>query len=133
VSIALITDHHRAVLLGTRSFGKGSVQTVLPLTTDDTRGLKLTTALYYTPNGRSIQAEGIMPDIRVDLAKVTHIYFIEGFCFLVFVALGFLVVIVFQVPLKVGFTVVVIIIGAGVSHFGKVDPDVGHDAFPQPH
>lgn len=69
-----LQDHHRAVLLGTRSFGKGSVQTVLPLTTDDTRGLKLTTALYYTPNGRSIQAEGIMPDIRVDLAKVTHVY-----------------------------------------------------------
>lgn len=67
-----LQDHHRAVLLGTRSFGKGSVQTVLPLSTDEERGLKLTTALYYTPNGRSIQAEGIKPDIQVDLAQVTH-------------------------------------------------------------
>lgn len=67
-----LQDHHRAVLLGTRSFGKGSVQTVLPLSTDEKRGLKLTTALYYTPSGRSIQAEGIKPDIQVDMARVTR-------------------------------------------------------------
>ncbi len=58
-----LQDHKRAVIMGTTSFGKGSVQTVLPL--DEKRGVKLTTALYYTPNGRSIQAEGIKPDIVV--------------------------------------------------------------------
>lgn len=58
-----LKDNKRAIILGTKSFGKGSVQTVLPL--DDKRGIKLTTALYYTPTGRSIQAEGIMPDIIV--------------------------------------------------------------------
>ena len=68
-----LQDHHRAVLLGTQSFGKGSVQTVLPLSVDSERGLKLTTALYYTPNGRSIQAEGIKPDIVLPKAKVTPI------------------------------------------------------------
>ncbi len=57
-------DYKRAVILGTPSFGKASVQTVLPL--KDQRGLKLTTALYYTPAGRSIQAKGITPDIIVD-------------------------------------------------------------------
>jgi carboxyl-terminal processing protease len=56
--------------MGTDSFGKGSVQTVLPLNND--RALKLTTALYYTPNGRSIQAQGIVPDIEVERAKVTR-------------------------------------------------------------
>ncbi|WP_067516627.1 S41 family peptidase [Endozoicomonas ascidiicola] len=66
-----LQDHNRAVLMGTESFGKGSVQTVLPLSVDAQRGLKLTTALYYTPNGRSIQAEGIKPDIVVERAKVT--------------------------------------------------------------
>ncbi|WP_461537557.1 S41 family peptidase [Spongorhabdus nitratireducens] len=66
-----LQDHHRAVVVGTRSFGKGSVQTVLPLSADNERGLKLTTALYYTPNGRSIQAEGIMPDVIAQRAKVT--------------------------------------------------------------
>jgi carboxyl-terminal processing protease len=55
--------------MGTQSFGKGSVQTVLPLS--DSRAIKLTTALYFTPNGRSIQAEGIAPDIEVERAKVT--------------------------------------------------------------
>lgn len=55
--------------MGTDSFGKGSVQTVLPLAND--RALKLTTALYYTPNGRSIQAQGIVPDIEVRPAKLT--------------------------------------------------------------
>lgn len=66
-----LQDHHRAVLLGTQSFGKGSVQTVLPLSVNAEKGLKLTTALYYTPNGRSIQAEGIKPDIVLPRAKVT--------------------------------------------------------------
>ena len=65
-----LQDHKRAVLMGTDSFGKGSVQTVLPLNND--RALKLTTALYYTPNGRSIQAQGIIPDIEVARAKVTR-------------------------------------------------------------
>jgi len=59
-----LQDHNRAVILGTTSFGKGSVQTVLPLGSD--RGLKLTTALYYTPEGRSIQAQGIVPDIIIE-------------------------------------------------------------------
>jgi carboxyl-terminal processing protease len=56
--------------MGTDSFGKGSVQTVLPLNND--RALKITTALYFTPNGRSIQAQGIVPDIEVARAKVTR-------------------------------------------------------------
>ena len=60
-----LQDHHRAVVLGTESFGKGSVQTVVPLYVDDSKGLKLTTALYFTPSGRSIQAQGIQPDIEV--------------------------------------------------------------------
>lgn len=68
-----LQDHKRAVLLGTQSFGKGSVQTVLPLSIDAEKGLKLTTALYYTPKGRSIQAEGIKPDIVIPRAKVTPI------------------------------------------------------------
>jgi carboxyl-terminal processing protease len=62
-----LQDHKRAIILGTKSFGKGSVQTVLPL--KENRGLKLTTALYYTPAGRSIQATGITPDILVE--KIT--------------------------------------------------------------
>jgi carboxyl-terminal processing protease len=59
-----LQDHKRAVVLGTKTFGKGSVQTILPL--DDNSALRLTTARYYTPNGRSIQALGIVPDIVVD-------------------------------------------------------------------
>lgn len=55
-----LQDHHRAKILGLRTFGKGSVQTILPLTNDT--ALKLTTARYFTPNGRSIQAKGIEPD-----------------------------------------------------------------------
>jgi carboxyl-terminal processing protease len=66
-----LQDHQRAIIMGTQSFGKGSVQTVLPLTND--RAIKLTTALYYTPNGRSIQARGIVPDISVDRGQVTRI------------------------------------------------------------
>jgi len=64
-----LQDHGRAVVMGSPSFGKGSVQTILPLS--DSRAVKLTTALYFTPNGRSIQAEGIEPDILVERAKVT--------------------------------------------------------------
>ncbi|HEY0961417.1 MAG TPA: S41 family peptidase [Pseudomonadales bacterium] len=66
-----LQDHQRAIIMGTQSFGKGSVQTVLPLTND--RAIKLTTALYYTPNGRSIQARGIVPDITIDRGQVTRI------------------------------------------------------------
>ena len=64
-----LQDHGRAVVMGTHSFGKGSVQTILPLS--KSRAVKLTTALYFTPNGRSIQAEGIAPDIMVERARVT--------------------------------------------------------------
>lgn len=64
-----LQDHGRAVVMGTQSFGKGSVQTILPISEE--RAVKLTTALYFTPNGRSIQAEGIEPDIEVERAKVT--------------------------------------------------------------
>jgi len=64
-----LQDHGRAVVMGTHSFGKGSVQTILPLS--DSRAVKLTTALYFTPKGRSIQAEGIEPDILVERARVT--------------------------------------------------------------
>ena len=59
-----IQDHGRGILLGTHTFGKGSVQTIFPL--KDGSGLRLTTARYYTPNGRSIQAKGIVPDIIVE-------------------------------------------------------------------
>jgi len=65
-----LQDHGRAIIMGTQSFGKGSVQTVLPL--DETRAIKLTTSLYFTPSGRSIQAQGITPDIEVDDAFVTR-------------------------------------------------------------
>ncbi len=57
-------DHHRAIVVGTKSFGKGSVQTVIPLSGDG--AMRLTTARYYTPSGRSIQALGVMPDILVN-------------------------------------------------------------------
>jgi carboxyl-terminal processing protease len=66
-----LQDHKRAVILGTTTFGKGSVQTILPL--DDSSALRLTTARYYTPSGRSIQATGIVPDIVMEnvlLARV---------------------------------------------------------------
>jgi len=61
-----LQDQKRAIIMGTQSFGKGSVQTVIPLSED--RAIKLTTARYYTPSGRSIQAEGITPDIVVEPA-----------------------------------------------------------------
>ena len=63
-----LQDHGRAAILGTQSFGKGSVQTVIPL--GDGRAIKLTTARYFTPNGRSIQAEGIVPDIIIERAEI---------------------------------------------------------------
>jgi carboxyl-terminal processing protease len=65
-------DDHRAVLLGTRSFGKGSVQTVLPVKQSD-GAIRLTTALYYTPSGRSIQGRGIEPDVVVEPAKIEKV------------------------------------------------------------
>lgn len=65
-----LQDHGRALIMGTDSFGKGSVQTVLPLAED--KAIKLTTSLYYTPSGRSIQAQGIIPDIEVEEAFVTR-------------------------------------------------------------
>ncbi|WP_255990165.1 S41 family peptidase [Chitinolyticbacter albus] len=63
-----LQDHKRALVVGTQTFGKGSVQTILPI--DAKSALKLTTARYYTPNGRSIQAKGITPDIVVEEATV---------------------------------------------------------------
>jgi carboxyl-terminal processing protease len=59
-----LQDHKRAVIMGQQTFGKGSVQTILPL--GNNTAIKLTTARYYTPSGRSIQAKGIMPDIPLD-------------------------------------------------------------------
>jgi carboxyl-terminal processing protease len=65
-----LQDHHRAVLIGTKTFGKGSVQTIIPLAGHG--AMRLTTARYYTPSGRSIQARGIDPDIVVEAAKIEH-------------------------------------------------------------
>jgi carboxyl-terminal processing protease len=65
-----LQDHKRAVIMGTQTFGKGSVQTILPL--GNGTAIKLTTARYFTPNGRSIQAKGITPDIVVEEATVTE-------------------------------------------------------------
>lgn len=64
-----LQDQKRAVILGTQSFGKGSVQTILPLSED--RGVKITTARYFTPSGRSIQAQGIVPDVVVERRSLT--------------------------------------------------------------
>ena len=63
-----LKDHKRAVILGTRSFGKGSVQSVIPIS--NSSAIRLTTARYYTPSGISIQAKGIVPDIEVELARI---------------------------------------------------------------
>jgi len=65
-----LQDQKRAIIMGTQSFGKGSVQTVIPLSAD--QAIKLTTARYYTPSGRSIQAEGIIPDITVEPAVLEN-------------------------------------------------------------
>lgn len=62
-----LQDHKRAIILGTRTFGKGSVQTVVPL--PNGAGVRLTTARYYTPSGRSIQAKGIVPDLIIPFKK----------------------------------------------------------------
>ncbi|MCA0212381.1 MAG: S41 family peptidase [Proteobacteria bacterium] len=67
-----LQDHKRATILGSQTFGKGSVQTVRPLGPDT--GLKLTTARYYTPNGTSIQARGIIPDVLVDETEEGNIF-----------------------------------------------------------
>jgi len=71
-----LQDQHRAVLLGTRSFGKGSVQTIIQLPGHG--AMRLTTARYYTPSGRSIQAKGIEPDITVEPAKIEKLAVVEG-------------------------------------------------------
>ena len=63
-----LQDHKRAIIVGQKTFGKGSVQTILPMMNDS--ALKLTTARYYTPSGRSIQASGILPDIVIDRLKL---------------------------------------------------------------
>jgi len=66
-----LQDHKRAIIVGVKTFGKGSVQTILPLSSES--ALKLTTARYYTPSGRSIQAEGITPDIELESVKVDSV------------------------------------------------------------
>jgi carboxyl-terminal processing protease len=66
-----LQDHNRAVILGTPTFGKGSVQTIIPLS--DGSAVRLTTSKYYTPSGRSIQAKGIEPDILVGEVVKEHI------------------------------------------------------------
>ncbi len=65
-----LQDHKRAVLMGSQSFGKGSVQTIFPMSNDT--AVKITTARYFTPSGRSIQAEGIVPDIEVEALRVSR-------------------------------------------------------------
>jgi carboxyl-terminal processing protease len=71
-----LQDHHRATIVGTQTFGKGSVQTILPL--PNNQAVKLTTARYYTPGGRSIQAKGISPDIVVEDAAEARILLREA-------------------------------------------------------
>lgn len=71
-----LQDHRRAVIMGTDSFGKGSVQTILPVSSG--RGVKLTTARYFTPDGRSIQADGIRPDVVVQDARITSVESTSG-------------------------------------------------------
>jgi carboxyl-terminal processing protease len=66
-----LQDHRRAIIVGTQTFGKGSVQTILPLSNGT--AVKLTTARYYTPAGRSIQAEGIVPDIELDQVRISAV------------------------------------------------------------
>jgi carboxyl-terminal processing protease len=66
-----LQDHKRAVIMGSQTFGKGSVQTIFPMSNQS--AVKITTARYYTPAGRSIQAEGIVPDIKVDPLRVEKV------------------------------------------------------------
>ncbi|XSG86197.1 MAG: S41 family peptidase [Methylohalobius sp. ZOD2] len=72
-----LQDHKRAILMGQKSFGKGSVQTILPLSNDG--AVKMTTARYYTPSGRSIQAEGIIPDIVLGAVRLERVAEAEEF------------------------------------------------------
>ncbi|MGW8312599.1 MAG: S41 family peptidase [Desulfuromonadales bacterium] len=72
-----LQDHGRAVVMGTQSFGKGSVQTIIPLSDDS--GLRLTTAKYYTPSGASIQARGIIPDIEVLQSEIKEVQEVDHF------------------------------------------------------
>lgn len=72
-----LQDHKRALIAGSKSFGKGSVQTVLPISQDN--AIKLTTALYYTPAGREIQAKGIMPDIQIPEIKMSDAKTVNDF------------------------------------------------------
>jgi len=72
-----LQDHKRAIIMGTKTFGKGSVQTILPMNND--AALKLTTARYYTPSGRSIQAEGIEPDIVLSKVEIASVEQEEGY------------------------------------------------------
>jgi carboxyl-terminal processing protease len=65
-----LQDHNRAVIMGRQTFGKGSVQTIIPV--NNQAAVKLTTARYYTPSGRSIQAEGIKPDIELEDVKIAR-------------------------------------------------------------
>ncbi len=65
-----LQDHKRAIIVGEKSFGKGSVQAIWPITADGKEAIKLTVARYYLPSGRTIQAEGVVPDIEVFLGKV---------------------------------------------------------------
>jgi carboxyl-terminal processing protease len=67
-----LQDHKRAVVMGAQTFGKGSVQTVRPLPSDT--ALKITTARYYTPSGRSIQAKGIVPDVWLDETSEGNVF-----------------------------------------------------------
>ena len=71
-----LQDHHRATIVGTQTFGKGSVQTILPL--PNNQAVKLTTARYYTPGGRSIQAKGITPDIMIEDAPEARVLLREA-------------------------------------------------------
>jgi carboxyl-terminal processing protease len=71
-----LQDHHRATIVGTQTFGKGSVQTILPL--PNNQAVKLTTARYYTPGGRSIQAKGIAPDIMIEDAAESRVLLREA-------------------------------------------------------
>lgn len=75
-----LQDHKRAVIMGTRTFGKGSVQTIVPVSNN--KAIKLTTARYFTPSGRSIQAQGIEPDVEIKPATITelqpHLQFAES-------------------------------------------------------
>lgn len=71
-----LQDQHRALIMGRRTFGKGSVQTIMPMS--NKAAIKITTARYFTPSGRSIQAEGIVPDVEIDKLKVTEMSADEG-------------------------------------------------------